>query len=127
MKAITLWQPWASLIMDGRKIVETRPRPWYYLGLVAIHAGKDVDRAACVRFGYNPDTIPTGAVLGIVRKTGLFHFEKALEEKLYHVDDFGDFTPGRYGYPMYVVNRFHTPVPAKGKQGFWDWSVEWDS
>ena len=80
MKAITLWQPWASLIMDVRKIVETRPMPWYYEGLVAIHAGRRVDDAAAIRFGYNPFTLPYGAILGIVRKTGLFHFEKAFEE-----------------------------------------------
>ena len=121
MKAITLWQPWASLIMDVRKIVETRPMPWYYEGLVAIHAGRRVDDAAAIRFGYNPFTLPYGAILGIVRKTGLFHFEKAFEEKLYHVDEYGDFTPGRYGYPMTLVERFAVPIPAKGHQGFWAW------
>jgi hypothetical protein len=63
MKAITLWQPWASLIVDGRKKIETRPMPWHFKGWVAIHAGLHVDREACLRFGYDPDKIPTGAVL----------------------------------------------------------------
>jgi hypothetical protein len=123
MKAITLWQPWASLIIDGYKHIETRSNPWYYEGLVAIHAGLHVNPEACYQFGYNPLTIPTGAILGIVRKTGLFHFEKAAEEKLYHVDCFGDFTPGRYGYPMTLVEKFAKPIPAKGHQGFWDWEA----
>jgi len=40
MKAITLWQPWASLIACGAKKYETRS--WYtnYRGKIAIHASK---------------------------------------------------------------------------------------
>lgn len=121
MKAITLWQPWAQLIVDGRKIIETRLRPWYYEGLVAIHAGLHIDHEACRRFGYNPLRMPVGAVVGIVEKTGLYHFEKQLEGKLYEPDDYGDFTPGRYGYPLRLLKRFDKPIPAKGHQGFWDW------
>lgn len=123
MKAITLWQPWASLIVDGRKTIETRPRPWYFQGLIAIHAASYVDREACIRFGYNPDTIPTGAVLGTAVKEGLIHFEKNLEGKLYRPDEYGDFTPGRYGYPLTNVVKFRIPIPAKGHQGFWDWEA----
>lgn len=122
MKAITLWQPWASLIVDGRKKIETRPMPWYYEGLVAIHAGLHIDLEACRRFGYN--WVPTGAVLGTAMKTGLFHFEHKLEGRLYDPDEYGDFTPGRYGYPLRLVQRFSIPIPAKGHQGFWDWEAK---
>ena len=49
MKAVTLHQPWASLVRDGHKTIETRswPAPKALLGQrIAIHAGKrpiDVD------------------------------------------------------------------------------------
>lgn len=122
MKAITLWQPWASLIVDGRKKIETRSIPRYYNGPVAIHAGLKIDREACLRFGYDPDKIPTGAVLGKAFKHGLFHFEKNQEGIAYKPDVYGDFTPGRYGYPLGDVIKFSEPIPAKGHQGFWDWS-----
>jgi len=39
MKAITIRQPWASLIAAGVKTVETRPRRTAYRGRIAIHAG----------------------------------------------------------------------------------------
>lgn len=46
MKAITIWQPWASLIMSGRKAIETRTHD-RFKGLVgqriAIHAGRRWD------------------------------------------------------------------------------------
>lgn len=38
MKAITLWQPWASLIAVGAKTIETRGRQTHYRGPLAIHA-----------------------------------------------------------------------------------------
>ena len=40
MKALTIYQPWASLIIAGVKRFETRPRPTHHRGPLAIHAGK---------------------------------------------------------------------------------------
>ena len=40
MKAITIHQPWASLIACGEKQIETRRWPTKYRGPIAIHAGK---------------------------------------------------------------------------------------
>ncbi len=39
MKAITILQPWASLIACGAKKIETRSWPTKYRGPIAIHAG----------------------------------------------------------------------------------------
>jgi activating signal cointegrator 1 len=117
VKAITLWQPWASLIVDGRKWIETRSRSWAYVGPVAIHAGLKVDREACWRFGYDPDFIPTGAVLGTAHKDCCVQFP----DRQAPPDQYGDFTPGRYGYLLSEIRKFEKPVPAKGHQGFWDW------
>lgn len=45
MKAITIRQPWASLIATGAKTIEARPRSTSYRGRIAIHAAKvDTDR-----------------------------------------------------------------------------------
>lgn len=49
MKAISLWQPWASLIACGVKVYETRswPPPRELIGQpIAIHAAKKIDRGA---------------------------------------------------------------------------------
>lgn len=40
MKAITLTQPWASLVAFGEKRIETRGWPTSYRGPIAIHAAK---------------------------------------------------------------------------------------
>lgn len=40
MKAISLWQPWASLVWAGVKTIETRHWSTNYRGPLAIHAAK---------------------------------------------------------------------------------------
>ncbi len=42
MKALSLHQPWASLIAEGMKTIETRPWATKYRGPLAIHAVKKV-------------------------------------------------------------------------------------
>ncbi len=39
MNAITIIEPWASLIADRKKHIETRPWGTAYRGPIAIHAG----------------------------------------------------------------------------------------
>lgn len=130
MKAITLWQPWAQLVADGRKPVETRPRPWHYRGIIAIHAGKHVDREACIRFGYDPDTIPRGVVVCLVYMHDCVRFPDqrlfVTEWEQTHLrrivpDDYGNYAAGRYGYTLYNPRKLDPPVSAKGSQGIWEW------
>lgn len=56
MKAITIWQPWASLISCGIKKYETRSWPTKYRGPIAIHAAAK-----------NPQTLPW-EVRGVLEK-----------------------------------------------------------
>ncbi|KXG09931.1 hypothetical protein AT864_01491 [Anoxybacillus sp. P3H1B] len=46
MKAITIKQPWATLIALGEKKFETRSWKTNYRGKIAIHAGKTIDYEA---------------------------------------------------------------------------------
>lgn len=118
MKALSLWQPWASLIADGRKKTETRHWEMLYRGPLAIHAAKKVDRTACATFGYNPDTIPRGAVLCVVVVQGCVRFP----HRLVPPDNYGDFTPGRFGFLLSMLERYDHPIIAVGHQGLWEWN-----
>lgn len=48
VKAISLWQPWASMIADGKKTIETRPWATKYRGELLICSTK------LPRYGYHP-------------------------------------------------------------------------
>jgi len=117
MKALSLWQPWASLIYDGRKTIETRHWELLHRGPLAIHAAMKVDREACEDFGYDALTIPRGAILCIVAVHGCVRFP----HKLAPPDPYGDFAEGRFGILMTMLKKFDLPVRVKGHQGIWYW------
>lgn len=97
MKAITLWQPYASLIAVGAKPHETRSWATNYRGPIAIHASMktahELDRmtseAICMAFGwpyepYSTDTsaasrikdLPHGAVIATAMLTECWQVAK---------------------------------------------------
>ena len=136
MKALTLYQPWASLLAAGVKQIETRPRPWHYQGPVAIHAAlRPVTpdelarwkvlalRLACGELmGLIAGPLPLGAVGGIVQMTECRRMTQAWIEEIPELERAcGDWRPGRYGYRMEAPQLLHQPVPARGRQGVWNW------
>lgn len=55
MKAISLWNPWASLVAVGAKRVETRSWPTSYRGRIAIQAGVKKDMGVMIMLGMRPE------------------------------------------------------------------------
>jgi hypothetical protein len=139
IKAITIWQPWATLITLRLKGFETRSRRTHYRGPIAIHAAKHIDLAACreepirsalLEYGYTSDNLPTGAVIATavlsdcIKSVDTWTDGYILENGVYVYSpeyEYGDFTPGRYAWEMREVNELPKPIPAKGQQGLWNW------
>ena len=65
LRALTVWQPWATLIANGRKRNEYRSRPTAWRGPVLIHAG--IEWAAGIEVGPPDSVYPLGVVVAIVR------------------------------------------------------------
>lgn len=131
MKAITLWQPWASLIFTGWKRFETRSWPTFYRGPLAIHAAKrpcpDIrwdeplgDLLIDEFGGHWALDLPRGAVIGTV------DLVQCLSTEAFDVDApeqlCGDWSPGRYAWKLENPHKFAVPIPANGAQGFWEWT-----
>ena len=116
MKAITLIQPWASLILDERKRIETRSWPTSYRGPLAIHAGVRTEREACEEFGYEWKELPNGLVIAIAELYDCVQFPS----KLAPPDPYGDFDKGRFGFLLRDIRKIR-PVPARGMLGLWNW------
>lgn len=135
MKALTVWQPWASLIAWGEKTIETRS--WFtpYRGPLAIHAGARWTREqqtccwqpgfaqALIRHGINaPDELPRGAIVCIVQLVATFRTDTLRERLDIPELRFGDYTPGRFAWKLDVIEVLKEPIPASGKQGLWEWT-----
>jgi hypothetical protein len=58
VKALSIMQPWAWLVVTGRKDIENRDWPTSFRGPVLIHAGKRIDRdcADMLKMGLHPVT-----------------------------------------------------------------------
>jgi activating signal cointegrator 1 len=183
MKAITLWQPWASLVALGVKTIETRSWQTSHRGPLAIHAAakKPVEDEkvgdwtvhemvnGTWRMFLNDNEaksladesrpLPLGAVVatctlvdcvriwpdipmqaswnepwsqitaGVIGANGQRYltldtwpgFGSADGRYVGDQDPYGDFTPGRYGWLLADIVPLPEPVPAKGKQGLWEW------
>lgn len=143
MKAVSLWQPWATLIAIGAKRFETRSWDTNYRGPLAIHATKrravndklnDAIRKALIKGGF-PNFIsdlPYGCVVCVVDLVNCTPTEEVQREdwfKPLHATEFyfGNFTPGRFAWQLENV-RFLENLSARGYQGLWEWDapIGWD-
>lgn len=80
MKAITIWQPYASLLAQREKLYETRGWATTYRGPIAIHAAaKDPRtlpkelREALGPYVENMDKLPRGAVIATADLVNVWH------------------------------------------------------
>ena len=112
MKAITLHQPWASMIFDvdqtgaPRCMLLDRSFGCDYKEPIAIHASAVPDVPMCLQMGYDAALIPRAAVLGVVRVLR---------------SDRNSNVKGRFIWKLEVVKKFAQPVPARGARLLWNW------
>ncbi len=141
MRALTLWQPWATLVAHGYKTIETRSWKANYCGPLAIHAAKKFNKslyALCLtepfqeclaEIGHaNPGSLPLGCIVAkvdLVRcvptETMIVNSWSAFKHSQFE-DDFGDYSLNRYGWIFQNIQRLKKPLPARGSQGIWNWS-----
>ena len=128
MRALTLWQPWASLVASGVKRIENRPwapPAWMLNETFAIHAGLRYDRdsaATAEELGGYPlpkSECPRGA---IIATCSLIAVARSAEEAVRFAD--GDRSQerwffGPYGWVLDDIEAID-PVPCRGFQGLWN-------
>lgn len=132
MKALTISQPYASLIADGKKFVENRFWSTRYRGQLAIHAGKGTQyltKNALQHF-------PNGCVIAIAKLTTCLELALlaamdqstrlpfstlTIADVLRH-----EHTEGPWCWVLVDVKKLATPIPATGAQGLWEWDASSD-
>jgi hypothetical protein len=65
LRALSIRQPWASMIITGSKAIELRTWGTDYRGWLWIHSGKNVDADAMELLGHDAKEYQTGGLLGI--------------------------------------------------------------
>ena len=130
MKAITLEQPFASLVCIGAQKMETRPWHTEYRGPLAIHTGESFSpvidpyyRSLLSEAGLDSDKLPHGKVVAIACLSAC---KKIITSEIpcYPEFAFSDFTPGSYVFELSDIKRLVTPIAAKGYALLWDWEED---
>jgi hypothetical protein len=139
MKAFTLTEPWASLVVWEEKKWETRSRPNRRIvgARVAIHASKGFPRKALAlcetspfiealaRHDIEPDQFALGHVIGFVTFASCRPVEEVRDQLSKQELAFGDYRDGRFCYQL-LDPEFIEPIPARGMLGFWEWRPQQD-
>lgn len=124
MKALTISQPYASLIASGEKWIENRHWTTQYRGPLAIHAGKGNQYMDTREMA----AMPTGCVIAIAELVGCLpldilrkHRSSQVLDKLgVSVDEFlaNVHAEGPWCWVLQGARRIK-PIAARGQQGIW--------
>lgn len=118
--ALSIRQPWAELILQGKKTIETRKWNSAFRGEFYIHASKTIDIEACKEFEIDPKSLVIGAIVGkaIFEDTKEYHTEEQfLKDDEKHKSGFYGFTKPKFGFLLRNAKRI-TPIHAKGNLNF---------
>ena len=136
MKVLSLLQPWASLVVMGKKKIETRSWKTTYRGPLLIHASKGKKAALLASerpfSNYIADfsMLPFGAIIGKVTLTDVVRIDQVAfsNEMINHLSmeerAFGDYGAGRYAWMLEEPVAFSCPIRILGALHLWEYTGE---
>jgi hypothetical protein len=95
-------------------------------------------KAATLEYFINGnEALPTGCIIAVGELVGCHRIQWDMQAKTPYISNpertefiegnellFGDFTPGRFAWEFTNMRMLPEPIPAKGKQGLWNWERE---
>lgn len=134
--ALSVRQPWASLLAIGAKRFETRSWHTHHRGPLLIHAAKAFPlwtrqmcheqpfRDVLAAAGLDAKTLPRGAIIARATLANIWnasavHLGMAPDTGTEHEFAFGNWAYGRWAWQLVDVEPLPEPIPAIGTQGLW--------
>ncbi len=129
MKAITIKEPFATLIKNKKKYIETRSWKTNYRGEIYIHAGvAKLDKSIKARTElsklYTEDELNFGNIICKCNLVDCVYMdEKFIEEAKKNHDNYvsGYYSVGRYAWILDNIEVIK-PIPKKGQLGIWNFN-----
>jgi predicted transcriptional regulator len=120
MKCLSLKQPYAELIVSGKKTIEVRKWNTKFRGQFLVHASKNINEEACKRLKIDQSKLVTGAIIGTANLYDIISYgskNSFLKDKNKHFAS-SNYENPKYGFLVNQAKRFVTPIPIRGKLGF---------
>jgi hypothetical protein len=113
IKALTIRQPWAELILRGRKPYEVRKWKTEWRGLLAIHSSKKIDAQDARDLGLDPEKLRTGCFVGVATLSEVRPYTRDDARLLKKRSAGGDWEPNHFAWVLKKPRRI-MPTKAKG-------------
>lgn len=124
MKALTIKEPWASLIIEKYKKYEFRSWKTKYRGKILIHAGLSVEKDMMQRFKDYDISIKPGYIIGEATLTDCILVDENFNKELRAIDPivYGRSNHAKtYAWKLEDIVKYEKPIPCKGKLGLWNY------
>ena len=122
MKCLSVSQPYADLIVQGKKTIELRSWNTRFRGEFLIHAPLKVKVDACRRLGIATEGLRTGAILGRVELYDVKAYRTRGEVRSdYQLHLAGkEYFGHKYGFMLRNPKELRIPIPFKGRLGYFE-------
>ena len=122
MKCLSICQPFAELIVQGKKTIELRKWNTKFRGEFLVHAAKNILEEDCKRMKISPKTVTTGAIIGKVNLVDVKKYDSDKElkadKKKHH--SISDNTKNKYGFILENPKKLRVPIEYSGKLNFFE-------
>lgn len=121
MKCLSICQPFADLIISGKKSIELKNWNTNFRGEFFIHAPLKVRTKDCKRLKINKKFV-TGVIVGKATLYDVKRYNSKNElksDKKYHLASL-EFQDKKFGFILKNPKSLKIPIPCKGKLGFFD-------
>jgi predicted transcriptional regulator len=98
MKCLSLKQPYAELLVSGKKTIEVRKWNTRFRGQFLVHASNNIDEEACQRLEIDQTKLVTGAIVG---KANLYNVTSYGSKNSFLKDKNKHFASSNYDKPKY--------------------------
>lgn len=119
VKALTIRQPWAELILRGRKPYELRSWRTNYRGPLVIHAAAKIDAEDARKLGLNPEKLITSAFVGFAILSDVRPYTREDARLLKKRRAGHGWFPRNLSWVLKKARRI-SPITAKGQLSLFD-------
>lgn len=116
---LSVMQPWAQLIIEGKKTIELRKWNTKFRGEFYIHASMKTNLEKCNELNINPKILINGAIIGKAELAGIKKYnskKELINDKEKHFAP--DYETPCYGFILENAKKIK-PIKCKGSLGLW--------
>lgn len=132
MKVLSIIEPWATLIKEGKKVIETRSWKTSYRGELYIHASNKKIKKSDTHIIELLKLIPNielgfGHILCKCKLIDCIYMDQEFLDKIQkNTQEYlcGEYSLGRYAWVLEDIVPLDEPIPAKGHLNIWNYEMD---